>query len=356
MKKYLIIFISILAVVLTFLTIRYFSFDTASFLPGSNDIEYRMIFDYHTFEKYFETLDEISQRDINQELFKRLITASLSFLTTMILILVLIFKQRKIKKSHQLLEESNTLINAQKLELDKMIKTRDHLFSIIAHDLRGPIGNLSVMLEFQYDKLKSKIDTENLEILKKLQQVSERTFYLLENLLRWASLQRNSINVEIKANNLTEVILNSVELIKNQDDQKDVKIRIESPTNIKVDFDKDMILLVLRNLLVNALKFSNEGGEIVVKAEAMGLEVQIEVKDEGIGMTPDEIDRILNPEMFYSKKGTKNEEGSGLGLKLCQEFIARNGGRLVISSIPDVGSSFSFALPLTDETQEKSDI
>ena len=352
MKKILIISGFIFFVVITILITRYLILDNITFLPGSNVIEFGMLFDYQSFVKHFMSLDEYSQKELNEELYKRLITANLTFVSTIALIVVLIFKQRKIKRNNKLLEERNALINAQKLDLDKMIKTRDHLFSIIAHDLRGPVGHISVMLDFQCEELKDKINKENMDSLMSLHQVTERTLYLLENLFSWASLQQNFIHDKIRTNDLIEVIDEVVGLIQNQAYHKEIKIKKESSANLKAVFDRDMMLLVLRNLLVNALKFSKEGGEIVIMTEEMDHEVLITVKDDGIGMTSEEIDKIMNSITFYSKKGTKNESGSGLGLKLCQEFIARNGGKLSITSNPGAGSKFSFALPLAVKTIE----
>lgn len=304
--------------------------------------------DFQKSFKNFLRLDQYTPEELNDELFKRLMTASLAFFSTIVLMIILFFQQRKIRRKSKLLKESHALISAQKEELDKMIKTRDHLFSIIGHDLRGPVGNVSVMLEFLSEELKDKLDEKDKQSLLELYQVSERTLYLLENLFRWASLQRNSIHIKIEANDLIEIIDEVIGLIKTPASLKEINIRKETPASINAVFDKDMMLLVLRNLLVNAMKFSNEGGTIVIKTEEKGDQVLLTIKDDGIGMTEDEIAMILNPSMYYSKTGTKDEPGSGLGLKLCQDFIRRNGGELSIMSKLGDGSEFSFSLPLAN--------
>ena len=304
--------------------------------------------DFQKSYKHFFRLDQYSPEELNDELFKRLMTASLAFFSTIVLIIVLFFQQRKIHRKSKLLKENHALISAQKEELDKMIKTRDHLFSIIAHDLRGPVGNISVMLEFLNEELKDKLDENDKQSLLDLYQVSERTLYLLENLLRWAALQRNSIHDKIKTNNLIAIIDEVIGLIKIPASLKGINIRKETSGKTMAVFDQDMMLLVLRNLLVNALKFSDEGGTIVIKTEEKGDEIVLTVKDDGVGMTEDEIGMIVNPLLYYSKMGTKNEPGSGLGLKLCHDFIKRNGGKLSIMSKPGAGSEFSFSLPLAN--------
>ena len=303
--------------------------------------------DFQKSFKHFLRLDQYNSEELNDELYKRLMTANLVFFSSIVLIIVLIFKQRKIRRNNKLLEESHVLINAQKIELDKMVKTRDHLFTIIAHDLRGPVGNIASMLEFICEENNQKHDRDHMMQLLELQQVAARTFQLLENLLRWASLQRESIQAKIEDNNLTTIIEEEVGLLESPAFKKEVTIKKDTQESIRASFDKDMIRIVIRNLLVNALKFSNKGGYIKIVAKVTDGQVKITIEDDGVGMTQSEIDMVLDMNQYFSKKGTKNEEGSGLGLKLCQEFIARNKGKLLVSSKIWQGSEFSFSLPLS---------
>jgi two-component system, sensor histidine kinase and response regulator len=169
---------------------------------------------------------------------------------------------------------------------------------------------------------------------------------LMENLLQWAKSQMQANHVRPQEMDIKDCIDEVLQVLNLQAKAKNIIIENKTNTGLYVWADRDMINLVLRNLISNAIKYTKPGDPISVSAGQLASFAEIYVQDSGGGMTSEEIDKINNQE-FYTTNGTAQEQGTGLGLMLCKEFLVKNGSRLRIESEPGIGSTFSFTLPLS---------
>lgn len=246
----------------------------------------------------------------------------------------------------RMLNASRALIRRTE-ELNLALQERDRLHALISHDLRSPLGNVKMILNLLLDSLDKDVIGEDMhELLLMANRTAEDTFSLLENLLSWSKNQMGRLALAITDINLSATIQGTLEVFTSISQTKNISILMEEMPNVTVRADVDLLKTILRNLLSNAVKFSNDGGEIVVFAEQHGEEIFVHVRDHGKGIKKDDQDKILNPNYSFTTYGTKNEEGSGLGLSLCMDFIKKLGGRLWFESEEGEGSIFSFSLPL----------
>lgn len=232
------------------------------------------------------------------------------------------------------------------LELQDVINTKNNLFSIISHDLRGPIGNFMQMIELlTSDEVAIAPDMQS-ELLKELKGTSRNTFYLLENLLNWSRSQRSEIEYNPQSFVLNEVIAQNVSLLSTMAAQKFIDIQFDDKASHVVYADHDMINLIVRNLLSNAIKFTRLHGRITISSHQQDKFIEVVIADNGVGMPPEVVTNLFTNNKFRSTYGTSNEKGSGLGLVLCHDFILRNGGTLRVESVLGEGSQFIFTIPL----------
>jgi signal transduction histidine kinase len=241
----------------------------------------------------------------------------------------------------------NKLLEKQKLELDNINKTKDKMFLIIGHDLRGPIGNLKSLIELLLEdedisKDESLFDTFNI-FMKSVQSVSD----LLENLLLWAKSQRNEITFQPENISVNAVINRNLQLFRTIADHKGIKLIVKADSNLDVYADKNMLMTVVRNIISNAIKYTSKGGFIEVLVEHEGNFSKIVIKDSGVGFSKETASKIFNTKNFYTTSGTNNEAGSGLGLLLSKEFVEINGGKIWAESGSGKGATFYFTLPVS---------
>jgi CheY-like chemotaxis protein len=217
------------------------------------------------------------------------------------------------------------------------------MFSIISHDLRGPIGNLIPL----FDMFSNKETSEALrnELIKEMRRTTATTYDLLENLLSWSKFQTKSISLVPANFNVNDTIEEIVELYQNDANQKNISISIDSVGKNYVFADKNSVNLIIRNILYNAIKFTPKFGKISLKAQVKEGVVFVSITDSGIGMTEDVAKNIFNKDTFYTSYGTNNEIGTGLGLQLCREFVIKNGGKINVISKVGKGTTFEFTLP-----------
>ena len=241
----------------------------------------------------------------------------------------------KIKKDASLLEK-------QTGELTELNALRNKLFSIISHDLKAPMYAMrNFFTEVQQNNMPAR------ELKKMIPGVVNDLNYttgLMDNLLQWSKAQMQSDAVYPQKVDIGESIEETVQLLRRQSAAKQIKIETDAAEGVIGFMDKDMLKLVLRNLISNAIKFTPEKGNIKIGVHVNCTIVEVYVQDNGTGISREALSKI-NSNNFYSTKGTASESGTGLGLKLCKEFMARNGGQLYIESKPGEGSTFSFSLP-----------
>lgn len=253
-----------------------------------------------------------------------------------------------IRVTHQIsLIAAKRIIVAQTEELRKTIIGRDKLYSVIAHDLRSPMGSIKMVLNMLILNLPSDtIGPEMYELLTMANQTTEDVFSLLDNLLKWTKSQIGKLKVVYQDIDMVEVTEGVIEIFSMVAELKKISIRLETPSKLDVHADIDMIKTVIRNLLSNAIKFSNEETEILVTVQEQEGMAVVSVKDSGCGIDEENQKKLLHTDTHFSTFGTNNEEGSGLGLLLCQDFVIKNGGRLWFTSAKGEGSTFSFSIPL----------
>ena len=245
------------------------------------------------------------------------------------------------------------IIVHQNEELRRTISNRDKMYSVIAHDLRSPMASIRMVLNLAVSVISP--DTVGEEIFGLLDQANRETeeaHDLLDNLLKWTKSQTGRLNVVYQDFDLDDVIPGVVDIFTMIAEMKKIKLQyVPSDDKISVRADNDMVKTVIRNFISNAIKFTPEGMGIEVYYKRDGDFVRICVQDHGVGIAADRIDSIFHKgETTY---GTGGEEGSGLGLQLCQDFARKNGGDAYVESVEGEGSTFSFTIPLKREADEQ---
>ena len=238
------------------------------------------------------------------------------------------------------------IIIRQNEELRRTISNRDKMYSVIAHDLRSPMASIRMVLNLAVSVISPDVVGEEIyDLLDKANRESEDTHDLLDNLLKWTKSQTGRLNVVYQDFDLDDVVPGVVDIFKMIAEMKKIKLQyIPSDEKLSVHADNDMIKTIIRNLISNAVKFTPDGKGIEVFCKREGDFARICVRDHGIGIAPDRIDSIFHKgETTY---GTGGEEGSGLGLQLCQDFARKNGGEAMVESVLGEGSTFSFTVPL----------
>ena len=228
------------------------------------------------------------------------------------------------------------------LQLQELNEIKNRLFSIIGHDLRTPMYGLKNLFK--------SIEQHNLpatEIKLLIPAIVDDLNYatnLMENLLQWGKSQMEGSKASMQLLNINELITSTQSLMRLQADNKKVHLLTKINKPIYIYADKDMIDLVLRNLMSNAIKYTHENGEVIVEATVQNEIVQVTVQDNGMGIKQENLMNLFGDE-YFTTKGTNNESGTGLGLKLCKDFVHKNGGTIQVTSELGKGSTFSFTLP-----------
>ncbi len=231
-------------------------------------------------------------------------------------------------------------------ELKEANSSKDKILSIIGHDLLGPIGTQKSILDMVIGDVEDFSREEILSLLKTMKPSLDATFSMIENLLSWARIMRKSIHPRLQPGNVAEVVKRSFDLLEQQAAFKNIRLVYEGDKEIRAVFDKNLIDIVIRNLISNAIKFSHPGNDIRVSVTKKGREVEVCVADQGMGLSQEDIQKILKEkEKMESRPGTRKEKGTGLGLVVVKEFIQLNRGNLHVESEPGKGTVFCFTLP-----------
>ena len=249
------------------------------------------------------------------------------------------------KKTEEELVIANEAIKKYAEELKELNANKDKFFSIIAHDLRSPFQGLlgfCNLINSEYDNLNTE---ESKFIIHNIGESAKNIFALIENLLEWSRIQSGRKEFVPKKLNLYEEALTAIISQKIQAINKEIALKNLVDEGIFIKADENMIQTVLRNLISNGLKFTQNGGAVVVSAAAKKDFVEMCIEDTGIGISEDDIPRMFRIETHFVMQGTNKEPGTGLGLILCKEFIQKHGGDLWVESVLGKGSRFYFTLP-----------
>lgn len=247
------------------------------------------------------------------------------------------------------LEETNSMlelqVQARTSKLLDIVSTNAKFLGIIAHDLRSPFSSIIGILEVLRFSLKDFNKDEIEEYVNLVYNSANNTLTLLDNLLKWAVAQNIEKTFKPVKINLYELLQEEIENIKTLAHQKEIKVSTTVGPELNISADLQMVKIILRNLINNALKYTNKEGEIIISALENKQFVEVAVRDNGIGISADDRKKLFNIEKLYSVPGTRNEKGTGLGLLLCKEFIELHGGNILIESEKGMGSKFAFTLP-----------
>jgi len=251
-------------------------------------------------------------------------------------------------KRHSFLSHEATV--RAKEQLEEAIETKNKFFSIISHDLRGPIGSMSVIL----NEVAQRGADLNDATFAALASSAKNTNQLLENLLSWSRSQKGELVFNPRDFAIATPLQNNIDLFQSQAQQKKIQFTTDFAPNLFVHADFEMVNTIIRNLINNAIKFTPDQGKIQVITSLQAGMIQVEVIDNGVGILPDTMESLFKlDQKVQSRLGTSNESGSGLGLILCSEFVQRQGGRIQVESKVDRGSRFFFTLPIGKEDKIK---
>ncbi len=270
---------------------------------------------------------------------------NLLIITSILLILILILFSYSIylvSKKRNLLK----VINQKNSELQEANSAKDKLFSIVAHDLKGPftsiLGFSELIFEESFNQNNSEIKEYSTHLIKNINRLVE----LINNLLNWALIQQQKITVnkeEIFAKDLIGIVLNDVEL---NAELKGITFKKEIDPKVKLNGDKEMLCSAIRNILSNSIKYSPKNNIILISCSAFSDNVQLEIKDFGTGISKERISAVLENSNTESTLGTNNEKGTGIGLSICKEFIEKHDGKLEIESDGKTYTLFRILLPV----------
>jgi two-component system sensor histidine kinase/response regulator len=258
----------------------------------------------------------------------------------------LIKANTEIKTQKEEIENQRDILQKQSDDLMQLNFTKDKLFSIIAHDLRGPFTSIIGFSQFIKDNLRNSTLEEIDEMNNHINQAGTSTLRILENLLNWAKTQINQVNINREVLNITAIINDTVNDFSAQANSKKVKLHFASNENIEVYVDHNMVSTIFRNLISNAIKYSYQDGIINITVTRKADNATISIQDYGIGMSDEIKKNLFSTNINPSTLGTLNEKGTGLGLAICNEFIKKLNGKIWVESEIGKGSTFNFTLPL----------
>ncbi len=260
-------------------------------------------------------------------------------------VLVRVNAHLTIGKLQQQLEAKNALLEDQVKQLKELNASKDKFISMISHDLQSPFSSLRGLIQFTAQNIGDYNKSELENIMDLLGSSTDNLYALIENLLTWSRIQRGVLEYCQQRINIQELVTQNIDLYTQNAEDKKITLRnlIEESTLVYADFN--MVNAVLRNLISNALKFTNTGGTVEVSAKQDGMYVEVSVSDTGIGIAKEHLPKLFRIDARYKRLGTAREKGTGLGLILCKEFIEKNGGKIWIESEVGQGSTVKFTLP-----------
>ncbi len=239
-------------------------------------------------------------------------------------------------------KQAEEVINLKNRELQETNAEKDKFFSILAHDLRNPFNALlgyTELLTEEYDSLSPADITTAIGSLRKS---SLNLYRLLENLLEWSRIQRGSISFDPRPVNLRTIVNEIHNIVSESASKKQITIQIDIPDDIAVMADPHMVSTIIRNLVFNAIKFTRDGGTIMLSAHVDDPSfVEIRIEDNGIGMSREILNNLFRLDGKSNRPGTAGEASTGLGLIICKDFVDKHGGRISATSTEGAGSTFT---------------
>ncbi|MDY0348029.1 MAG: tetratricopeptide repeat protein [Tenuifilaceae bacterium] len=250
-----------------------------------------------------------------------------------------------IRRKNTTLYEANEKLAQSEGELKKLVQTKDKLFSIIAHDLRSPFTALVGLTEVLTNDSGRMNQEERNEFSGVIHSSSTKLLSLIDNLLHWSRSQTGKIKLNPQRANLYNLTTEVISVLELQATPKSIDIKNEIPESIHINADYNTMSTVMRNLISNAIKFTETNGKVVITASQSSKGTKLSVADSGIGISPENQEKLFKIEHSYSTEGTSNEKGTGLGLIVCKEFVEQNNGNITVTSELNVGTTFNITFP-----------
>ena len=248
--------------------------------------------------------------------------------------------------THLKLHQQSVMLLEQSKELLQLNASKDKFLSIIAHDLRGPLGGFMGLSEMIADESQLLSPDKKQDMIRILSDSARNIYNLLENLLEWSKMQQGHTAFNPQITELKRLVTDCTKLLFDVSRKKDINITVDVDNDQKVFADFNMFQSVIRNLVSNAIKFTPKGGRVIISADLTeNKTLVISVKDTGIGMNGEMVDNLFCLSVNNSRPGTEGENSTGLGLLLCKEFVERHGGEIWVESEEGNGSRFSFTIP-----------
>lgn len=252
---------------------------------------------------------------------------------------------KELNERHKKIAKKNTSLLKREKELSEANEAKSKLFSIIAHDIKNPLYAMLRLGDMLEDKYEKHSDAKRKEYLRYLNQAGKELVNLTENLLSWSRYQLGNIKYKPNYFSVTEAVDFAVGFFRHMASMKGVKLFVDIPASHMVYGDMSMVILVIRNLANNAVKFTKRNGSIKITSIDETDHIKISVIDNGVGIAENQLQKLFLIEKGTSKIGTEGEKGSGLGLALCKEFVEKNKGSVGVKSTFGIGSEFWFTLP-----------
>lgn len=294
-------------------------------------------------ERKEQTIRELEQtnriKDLQAETYRQWRIFLIIFTILLIIVIAVVFSRYRLK------QRTSEMLDKQNTELVKLNSFKDRMFAVISHDMRNPVNSFSMVIESLEQNLDYASKEQVKEFLHHTLQSARDLQGLLNNLLEWSLVQIGKLPFNPVAIALHPVTNKSIDHVRTMADSKQIHVINEVPENLRALADASMVTIILRNLLTNAIKFSDHNTTVRICATQSDTQIFLSVTDEGVGMTPEEVSWLFRQEENTRTIGNSSEKGTGIGLLLCKELADRNKGTLSVTSIPGIGSTFTLTLP-----------
>lgn len=237
-------------------------------------------------------------------------------------------------------------IKQSREKLKDLNATKDKFFSIIAHDLKNPFSTLLGFSKLLFENAPNYTTNQIQEYAQIMNNTAKQSYTLLENLMHWAKTQSGNITVIPESSSMDNLLSITIPLVSGSALKKNITIESNVDKDNLVYIDNSLTTTILRNLLTNAIKFTHTNGKIIVSTKKKNEFLEVSITDTGVGIDPKNIEKLFRIDSKVSSPGTESEEGTGLGLILCKEFVEKQGGTIWVTSELGKGSKFTFTLPL----------
>jgi ligand-binding sensor domain-containing protein/signal transduction histidine kinase len=255
---------------------------------------------------------------------------------------------RLLKVQNQQISQANEALRESEKNLMELNATKDKFFSIISHDLKNPFASLLSISDLMVESFDETEEEDHRAGFKKINQSVKHLLDLLENLLTWSRSQRGRIKYDPVRFNLTSLVQENINLHRLLAERKGIMLLSPEQNEVFAYGDRDMINSVIRNLVTNAVKFTERNKKVEIQLNPKEKEIEVNIVDEGIGITQEQLKKLFRIDEKFKSTGTAGEKGTGLGLIICKEFVEKNGGEIKVKSAPGKGSVFSFTVPMAN--------